>query len=209
LIFIFHEKIEYFELPYFKIKLRNTVKEAEKIIAKLKAISIPLAKCSLTSLIATGRFNCIGKKEKFAILAETINELKSLGCETNDIIKARKSFDTVTCYDIAKPIFCGIRDVLQKKYTLYAQENNVPLNSPIKTGPISEEITRLDKLTKFTLQRKNFLSSINDFLSSSNHINEQDASEIKNKFQIDFENLKSYEDNGEFFDEDHFMNKVE
>ncbi|OGT09037.1 MAG: hypothetical protein A2X78_01960 [Gammaproteobacteria bacterium GWE2_37_16] len=221
LILIFHEKMEHFELLSLKIKLRNTINEAEEIITKLKAISVPLARCSLTSLIAVGRTSCIGNKEKFFILDETLNGLKSLGCGTNDILKARELFDKLICHDIARPIFSHIRNNLKKKHDeLIHKLSAVPSNSPIKNSPeyvkfseeqkqVWEEIQCLDNLASFTSQKVSRINDVNNFLSSTKYISKGEVSEIKNKLRIDLENLQTYEREGEFYDNDYFIERRE
>jgi hypothetical protein len=97
--------------------------------------------------------------------------------------------------------------------------NSVPSNDPHKNDPeyiklaedqkkISEEINDLDKLRPFTPLKLSNLNDINHFLLSSKYISKDEASEIKNKFQKDLENLKSYEKEGKFYDKDHFVDRA-
>lgn len=199
LIFIFCNKTEYFEVWSLKVKLRNTINEAENIINKLKAISIPLAKCALTGLISTGKIEPVRKKEKFIILDEVVNELKSLGVSISDIDLAREHFDKLTCHDIATPIRHYVSALLKKK-----MEDSQALDEKER---IKNESNFWIKSSSIELGVQNWgiLEKIDHFFSSSQYISKSEISEIKSKFRIDLENLKSYEQNKTFYDKNNFM----
>jgi len=216
LILMFYQKIENFELPFLKIKIKETLNEAEEIIAKLKSISIPLAQCSLTSLISAGGTIHGLIEDKLNILGEIVEQLRSLGIKENDIFLARKFFDQLICEDIAIPIISYIHHLLkEKKHTLLLiEQQKTQDKEPIKTDDHLAQIAEIDKdirqLGELTCRSKHEISiseKMDCFLSSTKYISKEESIKIKDQFNIDLENLKSYEKDGEFHDKNHYINR--
>lgn len=206
LIFAFLSSFKKFKVLGVEGELwEDKQKEAEKLIAQLKAISPSLAAVSYTSLAGIGRFSeAVPSDEKFKLAVELTTKLQEIGVDTSDIEIARKHFDRLFLYDMASPIWKSYHDILraeqeaanaaQNAIARPIDPNNEDYNLAIeRSRKIATAIQEFREIRERSLNdNADVLERIEKFATESEYVTDAQKKATEAEHSILIRNIRSY-----------------
>lgn len=220
LMFLFLSKFKRFKIFQVEAETWNeTQNKAETLLKNLESASIANAQCAYSALMGIGRFaEAISAKDRFDMAQELETSLKELGFSKEQIKKTKKHFNRMVIGDIASPIIESINEKffqIQREIDKEGPEGVIDDSNREdhkkyleKREKVSDEIESFKSAIRYRDDEgSNLLDIIENYFSTSKFLKAEQIKIIKDEYNEDFENLKSYIENNELTYPDSFFNK--
>jgi len=119
--------LESFEIFGLKAKLKNTIDEAEKIIAHLRGISIPISEISVSLTARSGRIGVpVSREKQIELIEEITKELKGIEVANREIERVKADWYFYTAFDFALVLYTKLHEMFnENKNNLRATLSNL------------------------------------------------------------------------------------
>lgn len=206
LIILSQFEIETLKIFGLEAKLRNTLSEAEQILEKLKGISIPISKLSVSTAMTSGRLGAgATDKEMYDYILELEAQLRGIGATPENIKAVKGKWITFSAFDQISKIIEHPANTIHEKYKLKTKETQekarIDPDFNIEEGMkearnIFSEWESLNVLRRIPDIHK-FPSTIKSFMDSALYLTEEEKNKFWEENSENIEDVRFLLDKGE------------
>lgn len=147
LLFAYLPELEWFKAMGVEAKMKQTIddvtaatKEAERVIERLRAISLPLAEMSFSMLARFGRYGggTLPRRQRYELMKSIDSELVKLGAKPEQIEEVKQDFHRYNVFDLAHPVLSDLRKVM-REVVATTQQLSTQIGQHVEAGSAEEE----------------------------------------------------------------------
>lgn len=133
IVILFYFDVKSFNVFGMEAELRGKIDEADRVLKKLRGISLPVSAMAVNTASQVGRYDKeVPRKELYDYVCSISKELKGMGVLPEEIEKVKASWYLATALEMAKPIH---REIMHRLNT--HQSRILTKNQDVRLGKIS------------------------------------------------------------------------
>lgn len=211
LIFVFLKEFKWFKGFGLEAELLDKkLEEADRLIKRLRGISLPIAELLFTIIARAGRWDSrLSNRDSYRITKKFEEELKKTGVTESELEEAKKDWHRYNLIDLGRPIIQGIVQEIDSKLKVKQEAiNKFPQPITSEKQPaykrLSEDLRESGKFRKealalYKLEDMHTLpQQIKDFIKKCRLFDDQQKEELLSKHQEQLKDIEYYCKNHEF-----------